>query len=137
MRINISATTTCQDLLGLLKHLKLGLSDTAEANGLTSIQMYALHAMKDGGMSMGQLAQTLICDASNVTGIVDRLEALALIIRQDNAQDRRVKTLCLTEKGQQVIRNIELELPKRLGCTRLNAEERLSLQAVITKLKAV
>src|ERR1700675_594338 len=42
---------------------------------------------------MGQLAETLACDASNVTGLVDRLEARGLGRRRPAAADRRRKVL--------------------------------------------
>ena len=48
---------------------------------------------------MSSLAETLLCDASNVTGIVDRLEARGLIERRAAAHDRRVKLLALTDEG--------------------------------------
>ena len=51
---------------------------------------------------MSSLAGMLFCDASNVTGIVDRLEARGLIERRPAAQDRRVKLLALTPAGEQV-----------------------------------
>ena len=40
-----------------------------------------------------------MCDNSNVTGIVDRLEAHGLVERRPAEHDRRVKTLVLTDKG--------------------------------------
>ena len=46
------------------------------------------------------------CEASNVTGIVDRLEARGLIERRPSAEDRRVKMLALTEEGQELRRKI-------------------------------
>jgi DNA-binding MarR family transcriptional regulator len=48
---------------------------------------------------MGQLAETLACDASNVTGLVDRLESKGLLRRQPSATDRRLKVLDLTPAG--------------------------------------
>ena len=48
---------------------------------------------------MSALADTLLCDASNVTGIVDRLEARGLIERREAPQDRRVKMLAVTPEG--------------------------------------
>ena len=47
---------------------------------------------------MSELAAALKCDASNITGIADRLEARGLVERRP-ARDRRVKGLALTEKG--------------------------------------
>lgn len=48
---------------------------------------------------MGRLAETLACDASNVTGLVDRLESRGLVRRHPSASDRRVKVLVLTPTG--------------------------------------
>ena len=51
---------------------------------------------------MSALAEALVCDASNVTGIVDKLESRGLIARQGADHDRRVKQLAVTEKGLQL-----------------------------------
>ena len=48
---------------------------------------------------MSRLADTLSCDASNVTGLVDRLESRGLVRRQPSSHDRRVKVLQLTPTG--------------------------------------
>jgi DNA-binding MarR family transcriptional regulator len=55
---------------------------------------------------MGRLAGGLGCDASNITGVVDRLEARGLVERRAGERDRRVKVLVVTERG--------LELRRRL-----------------------
>jgi DNA-binding MarR family transcriptional regulator len=48
---------------------------------------------------MRDLAARLRCDASNITGIVDRLEARGLVERRPAPGDRRVKALVVTAKG--------------------------------------
>src|SRR5262249_55408858 len=48
---------------------------------------------------MNELAGALGCDASNVTGLVDKLEARGLIERQTVRKDRRVKMIALTSAG--------------------------------------
>jgi DNA-binding MarR family transcriptional regulator len=53
-------------------------------------------------MPMGDLAETLYCDASNVTGIVDRLETRGLVERRSAPNDRRVRVLALTPSGEDV-----------------------------------
>ena len=58
-----------------------------------------MHMDTDTGMPMHELATTLACHNSNVTGIVDRLEARGLVARRPDAQDRRVKHLVLTPLG--------------------------------------
>jgi DNA-binding MarR family transcriptional regulator len=59
---------------------------------------------------MGRLACALGCDASNVTGIVDRLEKRGLIERRASERDRRVKVLVVTAEGARVRRRLLLRL---------------------------
>src|ERR1700709_2175506 len=67
---------------------------------LSPAQCHVLHLIEPGRpIPMGQLAETLACDASNVTGLVDRLESRGLVRRSPSAEDRRVKVLDLTPTG--------------------------------------
>jgi DNA-binding MarR family transcriptional regulator len=50
-------------------------------------------------LPMTELAAMLACDNSNVTGLVDRLEARGLVARQATPEDRRVKHVVLTAAG--------------------------------------
>jgi DNA-binding MarR family transcriptional regulator len=75
----------------------------AQELGLSPMQLHALRLMEPGAeMPMSSLAGKLFCDASNVTGIVDRLEARGLIERRPAPHDRRVKLLFLTDEGAKV-----------------------------------
>ncbi|MEA2704289.1 MAG: hypothetical protein QOD63_2234 [Actinomycetota bacterium] len=66
---------------------------------LSPQQAKAFQALKQP-LSMGELAEHLFCDASNVTGIVDRLESRGLVERKPDPNDRRVKRLVLTPQGR-------------------------------------
>jgi MarR family transcriptional regulator, organic hydroperoxide resistance regulator len=75
----------------------------AQEFDLAPMQMHALMALPPGQeIPMSALAEFLVCDASNVTGIVDRLEARGLIERRPAPKDRRVKMLAVTGKGARV-----------------------------------
>jgi DNA-binding MarR family transcriptional regulator len=75
----------------------------AQELGLAPMQLHALRLIEPGAeLPMSSLAGLLFCDASNVTGIVDRLEARGLIERRPAPQDRRVKLLALTDEGVRV-----------------------------------
>src|SRR4051812_42545161 len=83
---------------------------TAECD-LSPAQCHVLHLIEPSRpVPMSRLAQTLSCDASNVTGLVDRLEARGLVQRRPSASDRRVKVVHLTPTGSrlrtQVLRRI-------------------------------
>jgi MarR family transcriptional regulator, organic hydroperoxide resistance regulator len=67
---------------------------------LSPIQCHVLHLIEPGRpLPMSRLADTLSCDASNVTGLVDRLESRGLVLRRSSPEDRRVKVLHLTPAG--------------------------------------
>jgi DNA-binding MarR family transcriptional regulator len=76
---------------------------------LTPSQGMALRSL-DRPLSMSTLAEALACDASNITGIVDKLESRGLIARRGADNDRRVKLLCVTDRG----RSLRDRLVKRL-----------------------
>jgi DNA-binding MarR family transcriptional regulator len=83
---------------------------------------------------MGRLAQTLGCDASNVTGLVDRLEARGLVQRQPSRDDRRVKVIQLTAAGSRM-RN---ELLRRMtGSCRMSKLTRAQQRALIRILESL
>jgi DNA-binding MarR family transcriptional regulator len=84
----------------LLKGTKRERFQLGQEYGLSPMQLVALSSLEPGEeMPMSSLADMLFCDASNVTGIVDRLEARGLIQRRAAARDRRVKLLGLTDEG--------------------------------------
>jgi DNA-binding MarR family transcriptional regulator len=125
----------CDDLIMLLNRTKSAAVQLAEEEGLTRMQLFALYSVAhSGGLAMGQVADVLQCDASNVTGIVDRMVAQDLVIRTESARDRRAKTIQLTAKGEKVVAQLSSLLPTKLGCDRLNDEERQSLHGIIQKL---
>jgi DNA-binding MarR family transcriptional regulator len=68
--------------------------------GLSFTQAHTLRMLDaEEPLPMSALAERLFCDASNVTGLVDRLEARGLVERQPGEADRRVKGLTLTPDG--------------------------------------
>jgi DNA-binding MarR family transcriptional regulator len=70
---------------------------------LSPVQCHVLHLIEpERPLPMRRLAETLGCDASNVTGLVDRLEARGLVQRRPSSEDRRVKELQLTPAGSRL-----------------------------------
>ena len=78
-------------------------ADIAGEFDLAPSQMFALNALEPGRpRPMSELAQALRCDNSNVTGIIDRLEARGLVERRPGERDRRVKMLEVTPAGAEL-----------------------------------
>jgi MarR family transcriptional regulator, organic hydroperoxide resistance regulator len=96
---------------------------------LSPVQCHVLHLMEPGRpVPMGRLAETLSCDASNVTGLVDRLEARGLVQRRPSAADRRVKVLNLTPAGERLRAQLLKQMTLRcLPLSRLSAHEQRTL----------
>jgi DNA-binding MarR family transcriptional regulator len=133
--MSISPQQTCDDLLGLLEIFKRSIRDLGEKEGLTNMQVAALYIIhRQPSTAMGNIAGKLHCDASNVTGIVDRLVSQGLVVRRDCETDRRAKVLATTEKGEEVILRIMDALPGQFGCNNLTESERQQLHAVLVKV---
>jgi MarR family transcriptional regulator, organic hydroperoxide resistance regulator len=125
-----------QLLMQLFLAQRANLPPLAAELELSPAQCHVLHLMEPGRpMPMGQLAETLACDASNVTGLVDRLESRGLIHRQPSAADRRVKVLDLTPTGSR-LRALLLERmttpPPALR--RLSVRDQRMLVRILTRL---
>ena len=101
----VAATGQAREIWELLlelsrTHLRDHLSATISVFDLSPPQAHALQALEPGRpVPMRDLAARLRCDASNITGIVDRLEARGLVERRAAPGDRRVKALVVTEQG--------------------------------------
>ena len=99
-RANPDACDAWQLLTQLFFARRGSLPTLAAELELSPAQCHVLHLVQPGRpVPMGQLAGTLGCDASNVTGLVDRLESRGLVRRRPSAEDRRVKVLELTANG--------------------------------------
>jgi DNA-binding MarR family transcriptional regulator len=103
---------------------------------LSPTQCHVLHLIEpDRPIPMGQLAETLACDASNVTGLVDRLESRGLVRRRPSSGDRRVKVLVLTPTGERLralLRDRMTAPPPTLQ--RLSAREQRALVRILERL---
>ena len=65
---------------------------------------------KGDGISMGELARGFGCDPSYITALVDDLDAQGLAHREPAPDDRRVKTVVLTEAGRRLAAEIDAVL---------------------------
>ena len=103
--------------------------------GLSPQQSMDLSTLQPGEpMPMSALAEALHCDNSNVTGIVDRLEAAGLAERQPGERDRRVKAVVLTEKGEWT----RIEIERRAGqppprLAKLSEEDAVLLRDILAR----
>jgi DNA-binding MarR family transcriptional regulator len=86
-------------------------------------------------LPMNELAARLACDNSNVTGLIDRLEARGLVARHPSVEDRRVKHVVLTPAG----RRLRTRLLDRVGrpsdgLERLSVAEQRELRDLLRRV---
>src|SRR5215472_17588421 len=76
---------------------------------LSPSQFNVLNLLQDhtDGLTQVELSRRLIMHRSNVTGLVDRLEARRLVRRKDDPADRRAFNVVLTADGRKLLRQIE------------------------------
>jgi DNA-binding MarR family transcriptional regulator len=108
----------------------------AEVGDLSPVQCHVLHLIEPGRpMAMSRLAEALACDASNVTGLIDRLESRGLVQRRPSPDDRRVKILDLTPAGTRVrARLMRYVSEEPLPLSRLSAREGRILLKILERL---
>lgn len=103
---------------------------------LSPAQCHVLHLIEPGRpLPMGQLAETLACDASNVTGLVDRLESRGLVHRRPSPVDRRVKVLELTPTGSRLRTLLQERMTTPpAALQRLSLRDQQTLVRILTRL---
>ena len=108
------------------------------ALGLSAAKLAALQALADAGESMplSQLAGKLSCVKSNITQLVDRLEADGLVARRPDPTDRRTKLAALTSAGRKAVKEGTrvMDAAEREVLDRLTHEEVHQLHALLGKM---
>jgi DNA-binding MarR family transcriptional regulator len=107
--------------------------------GLSLAKLAALRHLSQAGESLplGQLAERLACVKSNVTQLVDRLEADGLVSRAGDPNDRRSRLALLTDAGRDACaRGMERQQQlEREMFGPLTDDESATLQRLLAKLE--
>jgi DNA-binding MarR family transcriptional regulator len=139
--MNDSAPPTLQ--LATLLHAAYAAEAEVEAKlagiGLSMAKLQALKVLSAAGESLplSQLAERLSCVKSNITQLVDRLEADGFVARQADPNDRRARLAVLTAPGRRVCQEgVALQqAAERKVLGRLSAAESQQLAALLAKVK--
>ena len=126
-----------EGLILLLFKTRQHLQSAGEGYDLSPVQgMLLITLNRLGSQSMQNLAHIMACDASNITGLTERLEAQGLIERISDERDKRVKKVLLTDAGKHTSSKILKRLADS-GSSDLSAlsdDERKLLTTLLTKL---
>lgn len=108
----------------------------AQESGLRPATFGALRIL-DQPRTMSEIAAFLRCDNSNVTGIVDGLEARGLAERTASPGDRRVKLIALTAEGTRLRARLMREARKPPAWLQgLSPEDQRTLRDVLERATA-
>ncbi len=127
--------------LARTQHLYAARLDEAfAAIGLSMAKFGVLKVLVEAGdpLPLGQLAERLACVKSNITQLVDRLEADGLVQRVPDAEDRRSKRAAITVEGRrryQIGTKAKLQVEQEL-LRSLSLEEHGQLAMVLEKLSS-
>jgi DNA-binding MarR family transcriptional regulator len=105
---------------------------------LSRQQATALHVLDPTSpLPTNELAEQIFCDASNVTGVVDRLESKGLVERRPSPGDRRVKLIALTRKGARLRERLhELLATPPTSISGLSASDQRALRDLLRRALA-
>ncbi|MGY5883145.1 MarR family winged helix-turn-helix transcriptional regulator [Modestobacter lacusdianchii] len=132
-----SSSPLGQQLWDLVYGYDAAYDRAAQQVGLSAAQACLLDQLTRGTSSMGELATALLCDASNVTQLVARLEARGLVTREPDPADRRVKRVSITAAGRREHRAVRraFDFPAET-LSRLTVAEQQLLSELLGKMQA-
>jgi MarR family 2-MHQ and catechol resistance regulon transcriptional repressor len=119
----VTSPSLAFELIGALQSVVGRLETALEPLGLSLPKLRLLIKLADAGepVPLRTLAEYSACVRSNITQLMDRLEADKLVVRVDDPQDRRSVRAELTAEGRKrhaaglrVLRQAERELAARL-----------------------
>lgn len=124
-------------VVGLGERMRAHFANVTADFGLSPMEGRALFELEEP-RPMGELADTLRCDASYITGISNRLEDQGLVERRVDADDRRVKHLVVTPKGERLREAMRLRAEQDLPATAgLTTQQRRTLRDLLAAARAV
>ncbi len=119
------STTTCEvedigstilrDLRRITRAIDLNSKKISSENNLTAPQVLSLLAVyNDGPLTIAMIAEEIHLSSSTMVGIIDRLEAKNLVIRERSKTDRRQVMVNITEEGKKVAKRSPIPLQEKL-----------------------
>lgn len=92
----------------------------------------------DGGLRMTDLAEAIVLSKSGLTSVVDRMEAMGLIRRQQDPTDRRATRIVLTAEGEALFEKASVyhaATVRRIFSSLVTDEEAATLVDVLTRVR--
>jgi DNA-binding MarR family transcriptional regulator len=127
-------------LFPLLKHLFNGDSSNPALAALRNQTYHVLRILARGGpLPASSIGKRLFIAKQNMTTLVDRLMHDGLVERKNDAADRRVINITITEKGKEFLKERREGLIRIVGenLSKLSDEDIESLHSVIGVVRTI
>lgn len=139
MNDQANARPLLTQLLHAAGEIQNHLEEAVEKSGLSLAKLGVLDALaaREGSLPLGRLADVLSCVRSNVTQLVDRLEADGLVRREPDPDDRRITLAVITAEGRkryEEAMRARADAEKRLMAS-LPAERRTQLERLLQDIR--
>src|SRR5215469_8228914 len=109
-QISDSTDAVASGLVGLMLSMDALYSRQSRKAGLTAQQAQMLCTAARRKAGLGEIAEVLRCDRSNVSRLLDRVTRRGLAHRATDSRDGRVSVLQLSPDGQEVVHQFEAGL---------------------------
>ncbi len=104
-----------KDLRRITRAIDLNSKKLSSESNLTSPQVVSLLAVyQKGSLTIAEIADEVHLSSSTMVGIIDRLEAKNLVVRERSKTDRRQVMVSITEEGKKVAKNSPAPLQEKL-----------------------
>jgi DNA-binding MarR family transcriptional regulator len=118
----------------LFDRVKHTIREVGDELGVSMAQLDVLRRLQaQGPTRMSRLAEMLNCEASNLTGLVDKLESRGMVERRSDPEDRRIRVLAVTPEGERVGHEAWLALTQRCPFMNISDEKRAALYDLLTE----
>jgi DNA-binding MarR family transcriptional regulator len=103
------------DLRRITRAIDLNSKKLSSETSLTAPQVVSLIAVyHHGALTLAEIAEQVHLSSSTMVGIIDRLEAKNLVIRERSKTDRRQVLIRITDEGQKMAKKSPLPLQEKL-----------------------
>ena len=81
--------------------------------GVTPVQYAVLKVVCDADTLSGvDIGKRMVLDSASITGVLDRLESLGLIVRKPNPDDRRAQLIAASDNARQLLPRLDREMDR-------------------------
>jgi DNA-binding MarR family transcriptional regulator len=107
--------------------------------GLTRLHLGIMGMLREGSMTVSELARVSIVPKPQMTHLIDQLVASGTVERRPDSADRRVVNVALTDSGRQLLRDVkrkvEEDLKNRLAG--LTSEDLAAMSTALETLNSI